>query len=241
MQFCDKLNLSHEALMKNYAEILDKVPTLPFDRLSTFKIYLSKTLSETCNHIQPPLLKILTKIIIGFTLFISLGFLAITYLLSKTPVVMRFMSYVTLKSHIKSKLNEIKHSYIFKNSQISNSWQTKETKAWYETAIKDCENLSSTIEHTLFSAITKVSGSVGILLSIFKSLNSSGELTSDALIGFVYIFLALAFFPFIFKRITLVQYKIYQLEDILFEAIGKNKNKEFPVDLCILITAVITI
>jgi hypothetical protein len=240
MYLSDKISQSHETLIKKYAEILDQVPTLPFDRLSVFKIYLSKTFSETCNHIQPGLIRIPAKIIVGFTLFLSLGFLFISYLLAKIPVMMRFISDVTLKSHIKSKLNEIRHSYIFKYSQIANNTQTKKQKNWFDTAIKDCENLSSTINHTLFSIITKASGGFGLLLTIFKSLNSSEGLDSEALIGFIYIFLSLAFFPFIFKRTILLQYNIYQLENNLFEAIEKNKNKEFPIDLCVLIIAVIT-
>lgn len=241
-----ELKQSHEELIKNYAKILDELPDLPFDRLSVFRIYLSKTFHETCDHIRSGFIRIPAKLIVGFTLFLSLGVYILSYFFAKIPIAMKFLSHIILKDHIKSKLKEIQDYYAIQSAKIENNNQNKITIDWLDSACKRCQDLSATIDHTLFSIITKISSGIGVLSAIVKFLNSaeleassgsqtsSGDLTGDALLGLMHIFLSLAFFPFIFKRKILLEYKIFQLENNLFTAMGKKKNKEFPTDLCII-------
>jgi hypothetical protein len=182
-----------------------------------------------------------------------LSFFISNILFSKIPFLFKFLTQIAIKSHIQVKLKELKTLYTYKYSQ---TYKDEEINKFFSKAKDDCIDLSSTIEgtnfiwrivkFTLFSGISALGGVIlheqkraNAITQIQKALALFGGKLLIVLISlliqlFLGLISAFIIIPFIQKRHYLILNGIYKLEDNLFNNLNENKNKEFPIDFCVM-------
>lgn len=243
-----QIKQSHEELIRKYSELIENSFNINTQPCSIFKSHLLITFSDvddsqkhlfSGNNILSGFSSLILKSIVSIYVLFNIGFFVLSFLFSKIPMVVKFLTRTTIQSHIKSRLKKISKFYKFKKTQLCDQPEIKILLTQFQ---EDCDALSSTIDVTIFNLfnIIKIFLVSSPLLSFFKEyqdfIKELGQLwVFISILGGVGLVSSFVFFPFIQKRYFLLINKIYYLEDNFFKSTNQYKNKEFPWDLVALV------
>ena len=236
LEIIKRLEGAHRSLMEEYIEVINSTSKLPF-LVDIFSLKSFDFNISTNSNVQ--------KFII-----------AISYIPRLVIKLFCWKPFVTffVESHIKSKLEEIRASYVQFSQIISPSIKASKEYQWLIDSEKSLKEFSDTLSSWKnmngigFIIINLIAGIYGVrtiyeLFPQLQKLSPSNVMTFTETFGvsvtnFFTFLLIILILPFWAKRFLFnpeLSKNIYQTENIIFEIVQKAKKLEMPTDYLLLL------